>query len=188
MLDGSSQKRTTAIALPLAAVLAATVLAACGASTKSASTPPAASVSRAAPSHVSTTSARAAPGNAAFIARADTVCRRLNSELDATQAHRGESNGAIATNALEHATLEQRTTAELGSLSPPAALAHDWKQIVAYRRVLASDLVTLAHMLKAGENPKTSGLLSAKSAAHATMTTIAKHDGFIDCTAVGSAS
>lgn len=191
MLARSPHVRSPSAGLPVAVVLAVAALGACGCSGNTATTSTSASsvtsTSRASTSHVATPRPAAGPGSAAFIARADAVCRRLNGQLAATAPHQGEAPAALARNALQHAALERRTSSELGKLPPPRALARDWARIVADRRTLAADLVTLARALSSGQSSQTIGVLALKSATHKAMSAIAEHDGFADCAKVGSA-
>jgi hypothetical protein len=179
----STPRRPSPVCLSLAVAIAIGALGACGCGGQATTSATSASTSAVA----KPTPATAPPGSDAFVAHAEAVCRRLNDRLDASAAHKDESLTAIARNARQHAELERRAALELGGLAAPRALARDWERIVAYRRALASELVTLAHTLNAGQNPKTSGLLAAKSTAHAAMSKIARRDGFVDCAKVGSA-
>jgi hypothetical protein len=127
------------------------------------------------------------PPTSRLTASADTICRRLNDELTATQPGRDANHADLARNALRHAALERQATKSLSGLTPPASLARDWAQILAYRRRLAAELVTIGHDWELNDTQAIRTLGAAKKQIHVKMATIASHDGFTDCSRVGSA-
>jgi len=120
-----------------------------------------------------------------LIAHADAICRRLNREL--TSASRPEAS-KVARTAPHNAALEQRAVVALSKLTPPASLARDWTQIIAYRRTLAQELVALARDAKVGDVPAMQALGVTKKHVHQKLTQLATHDGFTDCSSVGTSS
>ena len=120
-----------------------------------------------------------------LIAHADAICRRVNKEL--TSASRPEAS-KVARTAPHNAALEQRAVVALSKLTPPASLARDWTQIIAYRRTLAQELVALARDAKVGDVPAMQALGVTKKHVHQKLTQLATHDGFTDCSSVGTSS
>jgi hypothetical protein len=123
---------------------------------------------------------------ARLIAQADPICRRLNVELAA--AARARSSVALATSALRNAALERTAVAELSKLTPPAALAQDWRQILEYRRTLAEELVKLGGYAKANDTQAIKALAVSKKRVHKQLFEIARRDGFAHCSRVSSGS
>ncbi len=88
-----------------------------------------------------TTAAGQSP--AKFVASADAICTRLNSEI-AEEAPNNAGMTEVAHVASRHALTEQAILSELGKLVPPVSLAHGWKQLVAYRQQRVENLKSLA--------------------------------------------
>lgn len=72
--------------------------------------------------------------SAAIAARANAICRNVASEL---AAHRVNSVAGIARVAPYLASVEEAASIELSKLTPPAAVAGDWKQFLTSTRTLA---------------------------------------------------
>lgn len=123
--------------------------------------------------------------DARLISSADEICRRFNSRLISTA--RSESSN-IAREAPRNAAIELQAVGALSKLSPPASLARDWAQILAYRRKLAQELVALARAAKAGDAAGIRALGASKKRVRQKLTQLAARDGFKDCTSVGTLS
>jgi hypothetical protein len=78
-----------------------------------------------------------------LISQADAICKRLNVQLVPNASAR-LSAAKLARSSLRNAALERGALAQLRQLTPPASLAADWKQGIAYRQTLVSELVGLA--------------------------------------------
>src|SRR6202035_4742899 len=65
-----------------------------------------------------------------LIARAVTICRRLNSELD-SRSNVIRNTQDIVRLIPQRAAREQVALSELSSLTPPAKIAHDYRQMLA---------------------------------------------------------
>ncbi len=124
------------------------------------------------------------PVQAAFFARAEPICARLNSAIAKVKPN-GSGVSEIAKVTPARAALEQRTTSELSKLAPPASLARVWRQIVAYRRALAAELVTLVHYAKANDTSSIQALAASKKKLHEQLHAVAARSGFSECAVVG---
>ena len=72
----------------------------------------------------------------AFVAKANAICTRLHTRLDALGAGNAKEAAQIYSQA---ATLERTMLTEFRELNPPTNLATDWKQFVAAVNTLAED-------------------------------------------------
>jgi hypothetical protein len=138
-------------------------------------------------------SARAAAGSAAsgsaltrsgFVLRADAICQRLNVEILKVKP-KSASLREIQRFAPAHAALEQSSADELGKLNPPTSIAHEWQQIVAYRRILAEELRTLGRDAHANDVAGIRALGAAKLRVHKQLLVAGKRAGFEHCSLVG---
>jgi len=125
------------------------------------------------------------PVDARLIASADVICRRVNKELSGASRPQPSE---IARTAPRNAAIELRGVGELSKLTPPASLAGDWTQILAYRRTLAQELVALGHAATAGDAAGMRALGASKKRVRQKLTQLAARDGFKDCTSVGTVS
>src|SRR5665811_446099 len=121
--------------------------------------------------------------DARLIASADGICRRFNAQL--TGESRAQTSD-IARTAPRNAAIESRAVGELSKLTPPASLASDWSQILAYRRTLAQELVVLAQDARAGNAAGMRALAASKKKVRNELSRLAARDGFKDCTSVGT--
>lgn len=117
---------------------------------------------------------------AELIAKADTICRRVN-------AHLASSNNTIKTQqdvarlAPRLAAFEQTALVELSRLVPPASLADDWKTIVAGAQTLADNTAKLGEYAKSNQLKAAKSLIVSSQKIQSQMLAIAKRDGFRDC-------
>jgi len=121
---------------------------------------------------------------ARLIAKADAICKRLNNKLAAT-ASTGSEARQLARSAPRHAAQERRAVAELRTLTPPASLAADWTQMIAYRQTLLEELVELARYAKANNARAIQSLGASKKRVHQKLKELARRDGFKDCSIIG---
>jgi hypothetical protein len=130
------------------------------------------------------------PGEAAaraqLIAAADAICGELDRELAASK-QKSLALPEIARFAPLNAALEQRAVADLAKLTPPASLARDWQQIIAYRRMLAEELVKLGRYAKARDRAGIKALVVSKQRVRQSLLAIATRDGFKQCSSAGGA-
>jgi hypothetical protein len=124
------------------------------------------------------------PSRSQLIARADVICGRLNTKFAAGKAT-GVGMREIARFAPPHAALEWTALAELSKLAPPPSIARDWRQMIAYRRTLAEELVELGQDAKANDAAAIKALTASKKRVHGELLTTATRAGFKDCSRVG---
>lgn len=129
--------------------------------------------------------AHAVAGGDQLIAKADPICRRLNVALGPA-ASRPLTPSELAKTSPPHAALEQATLAQLSKLKPPPGLAKDWNTMLADRRTLALDLLTIARAAQANDTAAIHTLSVTKARLHRQVAEIATRDGFSDCAAVGA--
>lgn len=119
-----------------------------------------------------------------LIAAADAICAKLNTALVAAK-DTIHTKADIVRVARRRAPAERSTVAELSKLTPPSSLTHDWRQILAARRLLVEEID------QAGEDAKTNNMegvhraLVAATSVQGQMSTTARRDGFKDCSEVG---
>jgi hypothetical protein len=119
-----------------------------------------------------------------FIAKADTICQRLNEEFAAAKANSQDIHEIVRL-APHRAVLEQRTVSELTRLTPPSTIAAALRQIIAYRRTLAQELAELASVARRGDSKAVAVLAASKAKMHAKLHAVATSAGFESCGLVG---
>jgi hypothetical protein len=113
---------------------------------------------------------------------ADAVCKRLNSHI---VLYAKPTTKQIVSAATRNAVLELAAVNELAKLTPPSALAASWQQILAYRRTLARQLVTLAHDESANDTKATNALTTSKLRVHSELRLAAARFGVRECAQLG---
>lgn len=141
------------------------------------------SSSHARPAGSPPSSAEGSPARSQLIARADTICKRLDTKLAAISPA-NLSMREIARFAPPRAALEQAAVMELSKLAPPASIARDWQQLIAYRRTLMEELFELGRDAKANDAAGIRALSASKKLVHQKLLTVATRDGFKYCSAV----
>ena len=115
-----------------------------------------------------------------LIARADAICARRNTAIDAVKLP-GTKPKDIESFAARSTVLEQTAFLELGRLRPPASMARDWQQILADSRTL------LEYVVKLDEYGEYNEIRLIPALAHSTQTVkhrlqvTATHAGFKHC-------
>ncbi len=146
--------------------------------------------STAASKSVSTNSPASSPAPAsslsrqAFVTKADAICQRLDARIARVKA-KSASLREIERIAPPHTALEQAAASELGTLSPPAAIAREWRASVTYRRMLAEELLTLVQAAKANDSARIKALAASKLSVHKKLLAAGTHAGFKYCSQVG---
>jgi len=102
---------------------------------------------------------------ASLITTADRICKRLDFELASSKPRSGALS-EIARLAPARAALELKAVAQLNRLVPPTPLAGAWRQIIAYRRTLATQLAELARAAKRGDTAGVGRIGLAKQHLH----------------------
>jgi len=118
-----------------------------------------------------------------LIARADAICKRRNTAIDAVKLH-GASAAAITAFAAQSSALEQAAYLELTRLGPPASMAAQWQQVLAYTRTLLEDVVELGQYGKQGDTQAIPALSRSVVSVKRELLTAARHDGFRYCSRV----
>jgi hypothetical protein len=119
-----------------------------------------------------------------FIAQADAVCARINTEILAVKA-KGATAAEVIRVAPRTIALERNGISELAKLGPPSSLTSDWQRILGYRRTLAGELAQLLAMAKRNDGTSIKSLAAAKKHAHAGLSQVSKKSGFKACAKVG---
>jgi hypothetical protein len=172
-----------------ALAFAATTLAAsgCGGSSKTGST--GASTGAAATSTIAASTATPATTNASpgkpmtraesiLIAKAGAICKRI----DARHASvRLPTQQAIARELPLFASYQRAALAELRKLTPPASMAHDWKQFVAAAHTLASDTTRVGEYAKANHFATAGTIIPRIDKDERHISALAKHDAITGC-------
>jgi len=122
---------------------------------------------------------RGSSTSSGVVVKADTICRRVNNELAA--APPGVLASQIARSAPRNAAVEQRAIAELNGITPPTAVASDWRKMIAYRQTLAEELLKLANYAKVNDTRSMQALAVSKERVHQKLSALATRDGFKDC-------
>jgi hypothetical protein len=161
----------------------------CGGGSSGSTSSAAASTGTSQPPSAQTASTVASPpptslSRSQLTAQAEAMCATLNAQLLATNPKNG-SVPEIARLAGRRGLLEQAIAAALSRLTPPAAFAHDWRLIVAYRRTLAQELIKLGQAAKANDAASIRSLAASKAHVHKQLSAIATRDGLPNCARTG---
>jgi hypothetical protein len=124
------------------------------------------------------------PANTHFIAQADAICKRINSELGSIKANSASAQ-EVKRVVPRHAAAERRGLAALERLAVPSALARSWREVLADRRTLANELDQLVEATKTGDSAATKALAASKKRVHGELLKTATGAGFRDCGRVG---
>ncbi len=122
------------------------------------------------------------PGN--MISSAERICKRLDTELKAASAT-VTSFRALAVTASRLATLEDQAISELDVLKAPARIAEDWREMMAYRRTVASNLPEIARAAQHEERGVVKAASSSVTSAERGLLATATRAGFKYCSHVG---
>jgi hypothetical protein len=179
--------RRRALVLLFLAVLALSIAGCGGGSSTAAPAGSSASGSGTAAANVRRTPSSSDPAlsKSQLVARADTICKRLNAEIVARETP-GASVQEVIRVVPGNASLEQEALKQLAKLSAPASLSRDWQQILAGRRTLATQLLALVQDAKHDDVRAMQALSAQKKRVHGTLRAVATRDGFRDCSEVGA--
>jgi hypothetical protein len=102
--------------------------------------------------------------------QAEAICERASAELAAEKQvrkrrHRGASEIVRVTP--KQTAIEMRAVRELEALTPPPSESAAWREIIALRRKLADELVTLERDTDTGDLAGVRALTTAKGRVHA---------------------
>lgn len=119
-----------------------------------------------------------------FVAKADAICQRLNTQFAASKPN-GQDVSEIARIAPERTALEEQTVVELSHLVPPPTVAVAFRKIVADRRTLAQELAQLGDAAKRKDTKELNRLTASKLRMHTQLHSTASTAGFESCGLVG---
>lgn len=119
-----------------------------------------------------------------LIAKADSICRRMNTEFAAHEP-RNQSIGESARIVPRRVAVEQRVVLELSRLTPPSAIARDLQRVVDFRKTLADELAELAHVAKSRDMKRFHELAASKARVHSELLAAARGAGFTECGQTG---
>jgi hypothetical protein len=126
-------------------------------------------------------------GTSDFVAAAQSICRRLSREItDPTGTVLNAQ--ALAILAPRHAALERKAVEELSRLRPPRSMSESWPRILAARRTLAAELVSLGRAAKAGDVTAIQRLGIRKQRLYKELATVAGRDRLGACAKAGNVS
>jgi|GEM_PF-2413072 len=183
----------------LALVATALTAAGCGSSksdsttTSAATTTPASSVATTTasteattpvtpPAHLVTVTVKAATGtplsHAAWVAKANAACARLNGELERVHVSAASEIPRILP---QTSAYERHEVAQLAKLVPPASGAHDWQQLLDASLQRAEDTAKIVSEVKAGSSPLSTPLALAVRELEERIDRIAAHAGLRAC-------
>ncbi len=118
-----------------------------------------------------------------LIIRADAICRRVNT-LHNSITITSQADEARVLQPL--AVYERSALTSLDKLTPPTSMAGDWNEILANFRTLIDDTEKLAEAVKSNSLKQDQGLSETLNSTRKQINVIATHDGFQDCTRLGS--
>jgi hypothetical protein len=114
-----------------------------------------------------------------LIARANTVCAHMRTQVRSTAPPHTEQEGIRA---FEQAAIyEQAAWAELQKLRPPAALASDWRQLLEDLKTLASDSRTYAAYIRDHNSSGAKTLATSFGPVRQRTAAIVTRDGMSEC-------
>jgi hypothetical protein len=115
---------------------------------------------------------------ARWISTGDAICAHLFAQIDANPVKSASDFGHV----LPQVAIYERTeAAELAKLVPPASKVHDWQQILSNTEREATNTAKLGESAQAGQFNATSPLSKATEKLEIQVSTIAKHNGFTQC-------
>jgi hypothetical protein len=118
-----------------------------------------------------------------LITRADAICKRRNTAIDAVKLA-GATGADVARFASQSATLEQTAFLELGKLSPPSAMAAGWRAILAYDRTLLEAVLKLGEYGERNQTSRIAALAHSTQRVKSELLAAAARDGFRYCSRV----
>jgi hypothetical protein len=134
-------------------------------------------------SSAATTSASTPHAASGAAAQADTICVRRNQELVGVPIGSG-GLAATASAASRRGAIEQRALAELGKLTPPASVAHDWKNLIAASKISLGHVLELAKDASSNDREGASRELAASGGAQLRLLVAAVRTGARHCATI----
>lgn len=122
--------------------------------------------------------------NRQFIAKADTACRGVNSELRNSKP-KGTKPAQLAALVAANEAIERKGVKTLSKLTAPGPLTEPWKMVLIYREELANELARLARAVRRQDTGAFGKLQKAKREIRAKLTAEGNKVGFEDCAKIG---
>jgi hypothetical protein len=116
-----------------------------------------------------------------FISQAEAICNRARRELNAVKLPDRVTFAEIVRVAPVHASTERRAASDLGRLTPPPALAQQWRQVVAARRKLAEILAEVVASARRKDVATIEALSGSKERERRLLAASAKRVGLRAC-------
>lgn len=117
-------------------------------------------------------------GRGEFVAKANAICKRVNTYLGAVNIRTRAEYGTVLP---ELATHERVAFAELGKLAPPASLATAWKQLVTGGQALADDTTRLGEIIASHKSSASRALVDSANEIQKSMHGAARRAGVVQC-------
>ncbi|MFZ1155227.1 MAG: hypothetical protein WAN93_10015 [Solirubrobacteraceae bacterium] len=116
-----------------------------------------------------------------LVSEANEICKRLAARRASTRAQTQLQAVKVAT---ELAAFEQGIVVEMRKFVPPAAMASDWKQLLAHAQTLATDTAKISELAQSTglETPAFAALVAKRRVVESEAAAIAKHAGLQECT------
>jgi C4-dicarboxylate-specific signal transduction histidine kinase len=115
---------------------------------------------------------------AQLTARVNAVCKRTAARRNPLKIR---SQAEFAVVIPQVAAFQRTMAAELGKLSPPAALATEWNQFVAYARTLADSATKVGEELQTNRFDANQPAYTSFARTRLQLRALAKRDGFRAC-------
>ena len=119
-----------------------------------------------------------------LVARADTICRRLNAELGSAKYYIRTQQDVIRVAPLRAAT-ETGALTELEKLTPPASVASAYQRMLVARHTLIEDIVKLGQDAAIRDKEAEMPLFASSAAVVRQMGLAARDSGFKYCSQLG---
>ncbi len=172
----------------LALVATTFVASGCGGSSKAASTAVSTTVAQTSVSTTTTapaTTIKISSGRplsrSTWIAKAETICGRTNTELDTIRIKTEQQFASLLPQA---AAYDHAEATELSKLVPPTTMADDWRQIVTDFQKFGEYTQVVANYALADNLTGARSIYVKGKRTHEQATRIAKHDGFKECSLI----
>ncbi|HEY5194238.1 MAG TPA: hypothetical protein VIJ39_10260 [Solirubrobacteraceae bacterium] len=122
-----------------------------------------------------------------LVAKVEPICARINtkisyySNLTPSNSKDLVSKSAIASAAPQISSVERNAVAEMEKLTPPSALANDWKQIVDGVKTVSEDTMKVGEDVKIENRTLAASVMASAETALQQMRAAAARDGLAQC-------
>jgi hypothetical protein len=119
-----------------------------------------------------------------LIARADAICKQLNTTLRASKTIVSTRQQIVSVSA-RRVAIEQAALARLRKLTPPASMAQDYQGLLNARQTVVEDIKKLGEAAAAHNNTAQRPIYASSAIVTRQMAVTAKRDGFKYCGELG---